>query len=177
MSQPSGFPEPIDALLATATCLADLTITNQAGDGVLEPVIFIGDYDVGGVLDCCPNGVLRIESTGELPTQGTPLVLGKHGCVELTMGIRVTFLVCFKTITKAGTVITDPDELAYNQTIQASRWEAIRMLRCCMDTRTRQSLKFTGSQPINTDGKCSGWQIDLQAALSLCQSCDSVSPS
>ena len=175
MSQPQGFPQPIDALLAVATCLGDFTIANEAGTAQLEPIIFIGDFPVGGVIDCCPNGVLRIESTGELPAQGVPMNLGKHGCIELTMGIRVTFLVCFKTITKAGVVVADPDELAYNRVIQASRWEAIQTLKCC--SGTRQAIRFAGSQPIDTDGKCSGWQIDLQASLSLCEPCESASPS
>lgn len=175
MSQPPGFAEPIDALMAVATCLADLTIPNQAGDAILEPVVFVGDVGVGGVIDCCPSGVLRIESTGELPAQGMPINLGKHGCTDLTMGIRVTFLVCFKTISKAGTVITDPAELDYTRVIQASRWQAIQELKCCASTVTKNAIKFTNSQPINTDGKCSGWQIDLQAALSLCQPCESAS--
>lgn len=176
MSQPSGFPAPIDALLAVATCLGDFSILDE--DGVVrEPDVFVGDYDVGGVIDCCPDGILRIESTGELPANGVPLVLGKHGCIELTMGIRVTFLTCFKTITKSGTVVTNAAALEYNRVIQQSRWDAISILRCCGDARTRQSIRFVNSQPINTDGKCSGWQIDLQAALSLCEPCDSVSPS
>ena len=177
MSQPPGFPQPIDALLAIATCLADFTIPNEAGTGLLEPQLFVGDFPVGGVIDCCPNGVLRIESTGEQPAQGVPLTLGKHGCIELTMGVRITFLVCFKTITKQGVVITNADDLAYNRVIQASRWEAIATLACCADARTRQSIRYANSQPIDTDGKCSGWQIDMQASLSLCQPCESVAPS
>lgn len=160
--------------MAVATCLADFSILNEAGTATLDPQIFVGDDGVGGVIDCCPNGILRIESTGELPTQGTPLVLGKHGCIEMTMGVRVTFLVCFKTITKQGTVITNADDLAYNRVIQASRWEAIETLRCCSDATARHSLKFVGSVPINTDGKCSGWQIDLQVPLSMCTNCQEV---
>ena len=174
MAQPSGYSQPIDALLAVATCLADFSILNEAGTATLEPQIFIGDDGVGGVIDCCPSGILRIESTGEQPAQGLPLLLGKHGCIEMIMGVRVTFLVCFQTITKQGTVITNADALAYNRVIQASRWEAIETLRCCQDAVTRQALRFVSSVPINTDGKCSGWQIDLQAPLSLCAACGEV---
>ncbi len=174
MAQPSGFSQPIDALLAVQNCLLDFTILNQAGTATLTPEVFLGDEGVGGYIDCCPNGVLRIESTGEIPTQGLPLNLGKHGCIELTMGVRVTFLVCFQTATKSGTVVTNPTDLAYTRTIQASRWEAIEILRCCTEPAARQALKFVNSTPIGTDGKCSGWQIDLQAALSLCNDCSDV---
>lgn len=168
MSQPKGFAQPIDALLAVATALGGFTIADQQGQP-MEPDVFVGDYEVGGVIDCCPNGVLRIESTGELPTQGVPMTVGKHGCFELTMGVRVTFLTCYRTISKSGTVITDPSQLDYTRIIQRSRWDAIRQLRLADDFRTRHAVRFSSSQPIGTDGKCSGWQIDLQASLDLCQ--------
>lgn len=174
MAQPSGFAEPIDALLAVATCLGDFTIPNDPAEGVeavqLEPRMFVGDEGVGGTIDCCFDGkpILRIESLGENPAAGTPINLGKHGCVELSMGIKVTFLTCFKTITKQGVVITNPDELAYSRTIQASRWRALGMLKCCNAKTGIHAIKFVSSVPINTDGKCSGWQITLVAALSLC---------
>lgn len=169
MSQPAGFPQPIDALLAVATCLGDFTIPNEGGTVDLEPRFFVGDEGVGGVLDCCTGGkpILRIESSGELPAQGAPINLSKHGCIELVMGIKVTFLTCFKTISKSGTVITDSNDLAYTRVIQEARWRAVQMIRCCKN----QNLKFVSSTPIASDGKCSGFEIILMASLSLCEPC------
>lgn len=170
MSQPAGFAEPIDALLAVATCLGDFTIASNTDPVVeLTPTFFVGDEGVGGVLDCCTDGkpILRIESTGENPANGAPLGLAKQGCFELSMGIVVTFLTCFKTISKSGVVITDPAELSYSQVIQAARWRAVNMLRCCRNPK----LTYASSSPIPSDGKCSGFQINMQAALSLCEPC------
>lgn len=169
MSQPAGFAAPIDALLAVATCLGDFTIPNESGTVDLEPRMFVGDAGQGGVIDCCLGGkpVLRVESTGELPASGAPFVLGKHGCLELVMGITVTFLTCFKTISKAGTVVTDPDDLKYGLVLQAARWRAVGMLRCCRPA----NIKFVSAIPIPSDGKCSGFQIDLLANLTLCGEC------
>jgi len=166
--QAPGFTQPIDALLAVATCLGDLTISNQAGDALLSPRVFLGDSEVGGVIDCCSGDcspILRIESTGENPTNGVPVTLGKHGCVELSMGIRVTFLTCFRTISKAGTVVTDPDDLAYSQVVQQSRWDALTEIRCC----GAPQIQYESSTPIGSDGKCSGWSINLRAAMTMCQ--------
>lgn len=177
MSQPAGFAEPIDALLAVATCLAGFTISNEAATGQLEPRVFLGDDAVGSTLDCCFEGkpVLRIESLGENPALGAPITLSKHGCIELAMGIRVTFLTCFKTITKQGAVITNPDELVYSRTIQASRWRAVSMLKCCAAETGIHRIKFVSSAPIGTDGKCSGWEMSLIAAMSLCGCTEAVS--
>jgi len=174
MSQPAGFAAPIDALLAVATCLGDFTIWNESGTTELEPRFFIGDAGVGGVLDCCTGGqpVLRVESSGELPASGSPFVLGKHGCIELVMGITVTFLTCFKTISKSGQVVTDPAELDYSRVIQDARWRAVEMLRCCRPA----NIKFVSATPIPSDGKCSGFQIDLLANLALCAPCPTPVP-
>ena len=176
MSQPTGYPAPIDALLAVATCLGDFTIMNADGDTELSPRFFLGDEGVGGVIDCCSGDgqpILRIESGGEQPANGAPFSFGKHGCIGMTMQVKVTFLTCFKTISKSGTVITDPAELSYTRVIQASRWAAIEALRCCRPA----SIRFVSSMPMNTDGKCSGWQLDLQADLSMCGECPPSNPS
>ena len=169
MSQPPGFAAPIDALLAVATCLGDFTIMNESCTTELEPRFFVGDAGVGGVLDCCTGGqpVLRVEATGELPASGAPFVLGKHGCIELVMGITVTFLTCFKTISKSGQVITDPAELGYARVIQDARWRAVEMLRCCGPS----NIRFVSAIPVPSDGKCSGFQIDLLTNLTLCGPC------
>lgn len=173
MSQPKGFESPTAALLAVSVCLADFSIPSNPSEGVepvdLVPRMFVGDEGVGGVIDCCSGGlpILRIEGGGELPADGLPMTLSKHGCVDFVERIRVTFLTCFKTMTKSGQVVTDPDELGYGLVIQAARWDAVGQLRCCQNS----AIRYVSSTPIGTDGKCSGFQIDLLAPVSLCGPC------
>lgn len=173
MSQPKGFPDPTAALLAVAVCLGDFTIPSPDGAIMLAPQVFVGDDGVGGAIDCCHAPILRIESGGEVPGDGLPMALSKQGCFNLTEAIRVTFLTCFRTTAKTGAAISDPDDLAYSCVIQAARWRAIGMLRCCADP----NLKFVSSAPIGTDGKCSGFTISLTANLSLCDPCETGSVS
>lgn len=172
MAQPSGFAQPIDALTAVATCLGDFTILDESGSTQLTPQFFIGDRNIGATLDCCTDGkpLLRIESDGENPAGGLPLTLSKHGCIELVMGITVTFVTCFKTINKQGQVVTDATGLAYSTTIMDARWRAIEMFRCCGEN----SLKYVSSRPIDPDGKCAGFEISLLANLSLCRPCETA---
>lgn len=171
MSQPSGFPQPIDALLAVATCLGDFTIKDETGTTDLSPQFVIGDEGVGAVIDCCSDGrpVLRIESGGEAPADGLPSTPKKHGCFGLVMNITVTFMTCFKTITKSGAVVRDVEGLEYSKTILDARWRAIKAFRCC----DSGAIKYVASTPKSTDGKCSGFEIKLLANLSMCGPCES----
>jgi hypothetical protein len=169
MSEPKGYESIEAALLAVGTCLADLSIPAQDNPEVDLPVsLHFGDVGSGAVLDCCPNPLLKIESAGELPAQGLPITLSKHGCVDFVESIVVTFLTCWTNRNKQGGAAT-VGQLAYSRTIMNKRWEAVLMLRCCLDSR----IRFVSSSPIETDGKCAGFDIRLAAPVSLCGPCPS----
>lgn len=166
--QTPGFPSPEAALLAIGTCLADLSMPSNTVPPVdMEANLFFGNEGDGGILDCCPEPILRIEAGGELPAEGVPMTVSKHGCVQFVENIVVTFLTCWKTSRKDGTRITDPADLAYGRLIMQKRWEAIQMLRCCGDAR----IKYVGSTPIKSDGVCAGFEIRLLAPIDLCGPC------
>lgn len=169
MSQPKGFADPLEAMLAVAVCLADLTIVDPDGQTLLEPRLFIGDDGVGGVLDCCytdesgRHPLMRIEAGGETPTDGIPIAPSKQGCVSITETIRVTYTTCFQRLSKSGATITDPDALCYSRELVQARWDAIRSIRCCADPR----MRFVSASPV-ADDRCAGFQLDLLAVLSVC---------
>lgn len=169
MAEPKGFATPEDALLAVATCLADLSVeSNQTPPQTLEVEVFVGNEGDGGVLDCCVAPILRVEGMGELTADGIPRTLAAHGCVNFTENILVTFLTCWTTNKKDGTVKRDAASLAYGLAIMRKRWEAVQMLRCCRDPR----IKYLSSTPIPSDGKCAGFEIRLTAPVELCGPCN-----
>lgn len=125
-----------------------------------------GSIGTGHLIDCCPDGLLRVEAGILIPEdpRGRRWLGRPSGCVDLSQQIVVTYRRCYKSVRVTSGKNLKPEEYtAQGLAMQASGWQAILALACCTDA----ILRFASMQ-FDDPAACTGWTLNVDATIRMC---------
>jgi hypothetical protein len=159
-----SFESPEAALDAVAACLA------KTSDRIHK-----GLLNTGEGLECCPGQLLRVESSTLRPVDGGAITLyglARNRCKDLVMEIVVTYAECWQAYDGDGPeAIPIANATSAGVALMDTWWVALQRLACC--TGTNQLVRFLNVQDRPPDGPCAGWEMRLEADVSICD-CSAV---